>query len=270
MRESREAENAGAGARKGAGPSRGMFTVAERDRARDRILEMARGDARIIAGAVVGSLAEGPGDRWSDLDLTFGLGAGTTPAQILEEWTPMLAREFGAAHLFDLPFLSSLYRVFLFPGNLQVDISFTPPSEFGALGPRFKLLFGNAVERARVPPPSPAHVFGCGVHHAVRARICIERGRLWQADYWIRGVRDQAMSLACSQRGLPHAHGRGYDALPGDLLASFEKTVARSIERDELLRALEYAIEALMREAGELGEQLAPELHALVSPEWPG
>ena len=51
----------------------GVFTVDERNRIRDRILEIANSDERIVAGAVVGSLATGEGDRWSDLDLTFGV-----------------------------------------------------------------------------------------------------------------------------------------------------------------------------------------------------
>jgi len=40
-----------------------VFTVAERDAARSRLLELAAGDARVVAGAVVGSLAVPDGDR---------------------------------------------------------------------------------------------------------------------------------------------------------------------------------------------------------------
>src|SRR5207244_3638645 len=145
--------------------SRPVFSVEERDRVRDRLLEMARADRRVVAGATVGSLALDGGDRWSDLDLTFGLAPGSKAADLLAEWTRDLEREFGAVHLFDLPFLSTIYRVFLFPGSLQVDISFTPGAEFGALGPRFKLLFGETVERAYPPPPAAPHLFGLGVHH---------------------------------------------------------------------------------------------------------
>ena len=54
-------------------PRAGVFTVDERNRIRDRILEVAHSDDRIVAGAVVGSLATDEGDRWSDLDLTFGV-----------------------------------------------------------------------------------------------------------------------------------------------------------------------------------------------------
>ena len=69
-----------------------MFTVEQRARWRQALLDMARADPRIVAGAEVGSLAVGPGDRWSDLDLTFGLEGGTTPRQMLDAWSPALAR----------------------------------------------------------------------------------------------------------------------------------------------------------------------------------
>src|SRR5690348_4311519 len=49
--------------------SRVVFTVEQRDALRDRVLELARADGRVIAGALVGSLAAGGGDQYSDLDL---------------------------------------------------------------------------------------------------------------------------------------------------------------------------------------------------------
>lgn len=238
-----------------------MFTTDERDRARDRILDLARADARVVAGAMVGSLATGPGDAWSDLDLTFGLADGVSPATILADWTTTLEHEFQAAHLFDVPFRSSLYRVFLFPGNLQVDLSFTPAAEFGALSPKFKLLFGTTVPREHVPPPVARHLFGEAVHHAVRARVCIERGRLWEAEHWVGELRDHALSLACLRRGLEARHARGFDALPEEVTGPMREALVRSIDREELRRALSAAIEALLRESGEVGE-LATKLAA--------
>jgi hypothetical protein len=228
-----------------------MFSVEERDRVRDGILELARADTRIVAGAMIGSLAAGTGDRWSDLDLGFGLAVGVSPADVLADWTPRLERDYGAVHLFDLPSLSSLYRVFLLPGSLQVDLSVTPASDFGARGPKFNVLFGNALERAPgwETPPTAHYLFGLGAHHAVRARFCIERGRPWQAEYWISGVRDQALALACRRRGLNAWHGRGYDDLPAEVLD--ERMLVRSVRKEDLLRALDRAIDALIREAGE-------------------
>src|SRR5215470_1019055 len=142
---------------------------------------MARADRRIVAGAVIGSAAQGPGDRWSDLDLGFGVGEGATPADVLADWTPRIEQDCAAVHLFDLPSGAAIYRVFLFPGALQVDLSFAPAPDFGARGPKFRLLFGRAVEQPGAEPPAARHLFGLAVHHAVRARFCVERGRLWQA-----------------------------------------------------------------------------------------
>ncbi|MGH2540050.1 MAG: hypothetical protein ACRDGK_05985 [Actinomycetota bacterium] len=50
-----------------------MFTIEQRDALRDRVLRLAKEDERVIAGALVGSLAVGADDRFSDLDLTFGV-----------------------------------------------------------------------------------------------------------------------------------------------------------------------------------------------------
>ena len=228
-----------------------MFTVEERERVRERLLEVARADDRIVAGAEIGALAQG-GDRWSDLDLTFGVADWATVDAVLEGWTANVLSEFDAVHLFDLPFQTSIYRVFLLPGNLQVDLSFTPERDFGALGPKFTLLFGDAVQRDPIPQPSAQHLFGYGVHHAVRARICIERGRPWQAEYWISGVRDQALMLASSRRGLDVAYGRGFDQLPAETLALASAALVGSPQHEELLRALCAAIDLLLREADEV------------------
>jgi hypothetical protein len=247
-----------------------MFTVEERDRVRDRILALAQEDSRVVAGAMIGSMAQGNGDRWSDLDLGFGVADGVPLAEVLDDWTATLERELDAAHLFDLERLSSIYRVFLFPGCLQVDLSFTPASEFGALGPRFRVLFGQAVERSHLEPPTAQYLFGMGAHHAVRAHSCVVRGRLWQAEYWISELRHLALSLACHRRGLEAVEGRGYEQLPAEVLKRFEGALVRSVDGEELLRALERAIGGLLQEADEVPElasKVQAQLRALVAPE---
>src|SRR5437016_12744915 len=52
---------------------RDVFTVEDRDRLRDWVVGMASSDRRVVAGAVLGSLAHDEGDRWSDLDLMFAV-----------------------------------------------------------------------------------------------------------------------------------------------------------------------------------------------------
>jgi hypothetical protein len=249
-----------------------VFTTEDRDRVRDRLVEMARSDPRIVSAALIGSLALGGGDRWSDLDLTFGLAQDASMNDLIADWTDRMRAEFDAAHLFDLPYLSTMYRVFLLPNDLQVDLSFTPGAEFGALGPKFELLFGTAVERAHFPVPSADDLFGLAAHHALRARFCIERGRLWQAEYWISGIRDQALALACLRRGLATSYGRGFDQLPADVRDRFDDALVRTVERAELLRALERAIDGLLGQSdqvGHLASKVGAQLRQLVSPTWP-
>ncbi|HSH82256.1 MAG TPA: hypothetical protein VLA19_27325 [Herpetosiphonaceae bacterium] len=247
-----------------------MFSVETRNRIRDRVLQLAAVDTRIVAGAIVGSLAHDAGDRWSDLDLTFAV-ADTEPLhEVLADWTRTIVDELDAAHLFDLPRGASIYRVFLLPGCLQLDLSFTPAAAFGASGPKFRLLFGSAVEKPYAQT-QPAHeLFGYAVHHALRARFCIERGRYWQAEYWISGVRDYALSLACLRRGLPAHPGRGFDDLPSGVRDGFTGALVTSLERKELMRALGSSIEQLLHDVDEaqaLAAKVEPQLRMLTV-EW--
>jgi hypothetical protein len=243
-----------------------MFSIEDRNLIHDYVLQLARSDSRVVAGAVVGSLALSDGDRWSDLDLTFSVADEFSIFDVLEDWTRNVVTEFDAAHLFDLPSGASIYRVFLLPGCLQFDLSFTPASQFGAKGPKFRLLFGEAVETPYIPPPSAHELFGYAVHHLLRARFCIERGRFWQAEYWISSARDLALSLACRRRGLPAFDGRGFDDLPEEVRNSFNNTLLASLEREELLRALGLVIHGLLTEAEEVRElatKVEPQLREL-------
>lgn len=233
-----------------------VFAVEYRTRVRNRLIEMAQADSRVESAAAVGGSSHGAADRWSDLDLSFGLVPGATPDAVVTDWTRDLHEEFDAVTLFDLPLRSSLYRVFLFPGSLQVDLSFTPGTEFGAMGPRFALLFGRAVEKDW-PQPEPArYLFGLGAHHAVRARYAIERGRLLQAEYWTSQVRDTALLLACRRLGL-ESGGRGFDQLPTATLDMAADSLVRSLETGELLRALRGATELLLGESADVHEDAA-------------
>ncbi|HEU4784321.1 MAG TPA: hypothetical protein VFS83_13350 [Ktedonobacterales bacterium] len=251
-----------------------MFSVDDRNRVRDRVLALAASDPRVVAGAVVGSLALHEGDRWSDLDLTFAVANDVSVADVLNDWTRAIVDEFHAAMLFDLPAGTSIYRVFMLPGCLQFDLSFTPAAAFGATSPKFRLLFGEAVTKPYMPAPTPHELFGYAAHHALRARFCIERGRVWQAEYWLSGVRDYALHLACLRRDLPARNGRGFDDLPTETLDAFQGALARSLDPTELLRALEVAITGLLHEAAqapeiaEMAAQVEPRLRELTSA-WP-
>jgi hypothetical protein len=222
-----------------------VYTIEDRDRAQAFVLALADADERVVDGKLVGSLATGGGDRFSDLDLTFSVADGVPVMEVLEDWTGRIEEELEAVQLFDLPAGASIYRVFLLPGCLQFDLSFTPAAQYGGPMPG---------------PPDADELFGYAVHHALRARFSIARGRVWLAEYWVSAVRDYALNLACVQHGLPARHGRGFDELPAEVLARFDGALVRSLDRDELLRALRCAVDGLLQTVG----RELPELRALV------
>lgn len=231
-----------------------MFTVAQRESVRDRVLALAESDGRVVAGAAVGSLALGGGDRFSDLDLTFAVADGVAVGDVLDDWTRALSDELAAVRLVDLERGPTTYRVFLLNDLLQLDLSMTPAARFTPAGPRFRLLFGQTAAEGpevRATPPVAADILGWGVIYALHSRSCIERGRVWQAEHYVGAVRDHALTLACARHGLQAFQARGYDDLPAEVLARFAGTHVTSLEPEALRAALSAVVRELIREGRE-------------------
>jgi hypothetical protein len=236
-----------------------MFTVAQREAFVERILEHANADDRVVAGAVVGSLAVDAADRYSDVDVTFGIADDVPVSDVLNDWTRSLVDEVDGVPLVDLERGPTIYRVFLFPDALQFDLSMTPAARFRPAGPRFRLVFGDAAPEASDPaasvgglfiptPPVASDVYGWGVIYALHARACIGRGRVWQAEHYVGAVRDHALSLACLNLGVTPSQARGYDDLPPDVLARSANTHVGSLEPAALRTALAACVDALLEE----------------------
>lgn len=134
--------------------------------------------------------------------------------------------------------------------------------EHGAIAPTFRLLFGTAAKLAQAPAPAAAELIGLGWRYALHARSSIARGRVWQAEYMVSGVRDHVLALACLRHGLPAAQGRGMDGLPPAVTANIAGALVRSLERTELARAFRTATEALLAEIGHVDAGLASRLAA--------
>jgi hypothetical protein len=237
-----------------------LFTVEQRDALRERLQRLAQQDERVVAGAAVGSLAVDSGDRFSDLDLTFGVADGVPVAEVLDDWTRTLVEELDAVQLADLEAGPTTYRVFLLPDALQFDLSMTPAAQFRPAGPRFRLLFGETADGETprgvgnlfIPTPAvPEDVFGWGVIYALHARACIERGRLWQAEHYVGAVRDHALSLACLREGVPAVQARGYDDLSAETRARLDPAHIGALEREALRAALAGSVVALVQEGAE-------------------
>jgi hypothetical protein len=240
-----------------------VFTVEQRDALRERVLRLAKEDERIVAGALVGSLAVDSGDRFSDVDLTFGIADRVRVADVLDDVTRALIYELDAVRLADLERGPTTYRVFVLPESLQLDLSMTPAAQFRPAGPRFRLVFGETAGESEVrstpvrgdlflpTPPVAEDMFGWGVIYALHARACIERGRVFQAEHYIGAVRDHALSLACLREGLAVVQARGYDDLSEETLGRLEDAHVTSLDPVVLRSALVASVLALMHEGAE-------------------
>jgi predicted nucleotidyltransferase len=223
--------------------------TSRRDQVRALLLERARADARVTGAAITGSAAAGREDRWSDIDLFFGV---TEVGDVLADFSRYLYDDLGALHHFDLTAGPAAYRGFLLPGLLEVDLGFTPVTEFRSYGSApFSVVFGEPV------PPRPDHgadvdqLTGLIWHHVLHARSSIERGRPWLAEYWISQARFHVLTLAAQRHGLDTAYAKGADSLPEPVKASLGAALVQALDRRELSRALAAVTTAALAELWE-------------------
>jgi hypothetical protein len=227
---------------------------------RAQLLHHAHDDERVVGAAITGSAACDAEDRWSDVDLLFGVANGASVDEILRDWSEFVYRELGAIHHFDLPAGPASYRAFLLAELLEVDLGFTPAHEFGPIGTGgFQVVFGDAVAQ-RPKPVDSAHVIGLAWHHVLHARMSVERGAWWQAEYWISGVRDCTLALACLRLGQSVAHAKGVDHLPAGVTRPVQDALVCSLDQAELARALGAATRALLDELRLTDFEVAREL----------
>lgn len=237
-----------------------MFTEAERRRLRASLLQHATGDIRVSGAAVTGSGADEREDIWSDIDLAFGIRGAAAIPEVLADWTAHMYAEHGAVHHIDIHAGAWTYRVFLLASTLQVDLAFVDAAEFCALGNAFQLVQGEAMPPRHAPSPEPSHIIGMAWLYALHARSSIERGKLWQAEYMISGIRDHAIALACLRHRLPADHARGMDQLPESVKAMFLDALVQRLEEAELRRAFRVVMKGLAGEIRCVDEQLAGRL----------
>ena len=241
-----------------------MYTVEDRLRLRTELLDDARNDARISGAAITGSGAEGREDPWSDVDLAFGVTEGAAVEDVLAGWTARMYQRHGAVDHVDVRAGAWIYRVFLLRNTLQVDLAFVPAAEFRALAPTFRLVSGTAQEARHGPAPDARWLIGMAWLYALHARSAIARGKLWQAEYMVSGVRDHALALACVRHGVAAVHARGTDELPAEVLVRFEGSLVGRLEREELARAFRAAMAGLAAEMRAADAELAERIGGTV------
>jgi len=241
-----------------------MFTPEDRERIRADLLERSTGDARISGAAITGSAAAEREDALSDIDLAFGIEPADALPGTLADWTTYLYQEHRALHHLDVRSDAWIYRVFLLPGTLQVDLAFVPAAEFRARAATFRLVHGRAGAELHKSTPDPTTLIGLGWLYALHARSSIARRRFWQAEYMISGVRDHALALACIRHGMPASEGRGFDQLPPEVADPFEHSLVRRIEREDLVRAFHAVLKRLLVEIQAVDRELASRLEPTI------
>jgi hypothetical protein len=244
-----------------------LYTAADRERVREALIGRARNDDRITGVAVTGSAAAGREDRWSDIDLAFGVREDVDIKAVIQEWTAPMYGSHGAVHHVDVRAGNWTYRVFLLGNGLQVDVAFAPASEFGARAATFRLLFGDLGQPAISSKPAAAELIGLAWLYSLHVRSSVARGRLWQAEYMLSTARDHVLALACLRHGLPITEGRGMDQLPSSVKERLSGAFVGRLDPAEMARAFGIVIDALLVEVAaadaELAKRLDPVLRAL-------
>jgi hypothetical protein len=241
-----------------------MFTRQEREQIRAALVSAAQADSKVTGAAHLGSAAAGRLDDWSDIDLALCLSPDAALDEVIAAWTARLYEDHGAVAHCDVRRGETLYRVFLLRNTLQVDISFWPADRFRAMGPKFKLIFGSANEPQPPPAGSTAELIGLAWLYGLHVRSSIARHRLLQAEYMLSNMRNRVIALACLRQGFSTTEGRGFDDLADDQRSGFAECYPSSLEPEELHRAFQRTMSALLIETqlrdSDLAERIGPTL----------
>jgi len=234
-----------------------IFTPAEREWLRGELISAAQKDPKLCGAAHTGSGASSTLDRWSDIDLALCLKPDVPHEPVVAEWTELFYRHHSAVAHLDIMQGPTLFRVFLLEHTLQVDVAFWRAEDFAAIGPNFRLIFGQAGPPHHPPPPNPLPLIGMAWLYALHVRSSLARGRILQAEYMLSGMRNHVSELTSLRCGVNPHQGRGLDDLPGLERDRAATHIPRSLEPSELKRAFQSTMQALVEEVRQVDGELA-------------
>ncbi len=236
-----------------------IFTPEEREQLRQELVAAAESDPNLCGAAHTGSAATSKLDRWSDIDLALSLRPAASYEHVVAEWTERLYGRGAVTH-FDVMRGPTLFRVFLLDSTLQVDIAFWRADEFGAIGPNFRLIFGEAKTPQPAPQPNPQALIGMAWLYALHVRSSIARGRMLQSDCMLSGMRNHVFELMCLRCGVTAQQGRGLDDLPPSEQETAAGCIPHSLDAVEMKRALQKTMELLLKEIRHIDHALEARL----------
>jgi hypothetical protein len=232
-----------------------IFNPDEREGLRDELVAAAQRDPNLCGAAHTGSAATSHLDRWSDIDLALCLKPTASYEQVVTAWTERLYQRGAVTHV-DVMRGTTLFRVFLLNNTLQVDIAFWRADEFGAMGPSFRLIFGEAKPPRAAGQQDSKALIGMAWLYALHVRSSLARGRVLQADYMLSGMRNHVFELICVRCGVVASQGRGLDELPAAEREMAAACIPRSLESAEMKRAFQETMRVLVNEIGPMDGEL--------------
>jgi predicted nucleotidyltransferase len=252
-----------------------MFTESTRQATLERAVALLSEDQRLEAVLLTGSLGRGQGDRWSDIDLDAVVSDGVDVEAVVADWEAAVYREWPVAHHYATEFGATRVRGFLLRDALLLDLAFTPIGDLAVWAPVQVLVdrTGRATEIAKSPAPlTPTPDWrgeaGFAAHDVLHACVAANRGRSWQALYFLQRIRNRTLALASERLGFDSDDLVRADDLPADELRPLEATLVPKLERDALLTATEQATRAfldeLRRHDAALAEQLTQPLLTII------
>jgi len=241
-----------------------MFSREEREQIRAALVRAAQADSNVTGAAHLGSAAADRLDDWSDIDFALCISPRAAVVDVIAAWTARMYDDHEAVAHCDVRRGETLYRVFLLRNTLQVDLSFWPADRFRATGPEFKLIFGSANEPQGSAGDSTAELIGLAWLYGLHVRSSIARRRLLQAEYMLSNTRNRVIALACLREGFSTSEGRGFDDLSTDQRSTFSECYPSSLNPEELERAFQQTMRALLNEIRlrnrDLAEEVGPTL----------
>jgi predicted nucleotidyltransferase len=244
-----------------------MFSEAERQAVLDRAVGLLSEDPRIEAVVLTGSLGRGEADRWSDIDLDAVIAEDASPEVVTNEWEARAYREWPVAHHYATEFGSTRVRGFLLRDGLLLDLAFTPIADFEVWAPVRILLDRTgrataATEKAApwTPTPDWRGEAGFAAHDVLHACVAANRGRPWQALYFLQRIRNRTLALASERHGWDSDDFTRVDDLPENELRPLEATLVANLEREALIDAIDLATRTFLDELRRHDHDLAGRL----------
>ena len=201
------------------------------------------GDQRVLAVGILGSLARGTGDAWSDLDLDLVLADGVVLDAVAE--ARALCQHLGLTETLVVSSRPGEVDVVL-PSLEQFSIRYHPLGTTNAhIVDDLKILSGRldraAVLAAGVVHSSPVRPMELIASEALRFALSVEtavrRGNVWQALRGLDELRWRLQELFAASRGLPrpahaidaHASSDVQRKLSGVLARAAVPSIARAL-----------------------------------------